>query len=121
MTTKFVLPLGGHTLTVLRAPLITDTDNTKYRDWLNAVQTVLVGCEVQPFLLSSRLSVEIETYREYSSTLYRVWAPPAFRPVYTDRLLWNGVIYEVDAEPSIWSYSDGTPSHLNFLMRLRSG
>lgn len=113
--------LGNETLTFLRAPLVTDSDNTKYRDWPNAVSTLVPYCAVQPFLLSSRLSVEIETYREYSSTLYRVWAPVGFRPVYTDRALWDGVEYEVDAEPSIWKYSDGTISHYNMLIKLRSG
>lgn len=121
MMTRFVRPLGGHTLTFLRAPLITDTDNTEYRNWAAATPTVIAGCEVQPFLLSSRLSVEIETYREFSSTLYRVWMPPGWKPVYTDRVIWKGVTYEVDAEPAVWSYEDATESHYNFLMRLRLG
>ena len=114
--------LGAHTLTVLRAPMITDpVDNTQSRDWQHPTSTPITGCEVQPFLLSSRLEVEVDTLREFSRTLYRVWAPGAADIQYTDRIVWRGTTYEVVAEPGLWSYGDATPSHTNFLMGLRSG
>ncbi len=122
MSAHFRGHLGGFTVTRLRAALITDSsDNTEYRDWAHAVSTVLTNCDVQPFLLSSRLSVEVDIAREYSGTLYRVWIDPKYDVVYTDRIIWDGDTFDVQAQPSKWGYADGTRAHSNFLMKLREG
>jgi hypothetical protein len=117
---KFRRNIGGQTVVQKRAPLVTDSsDNTQYRDWAHATLTTVTECSVQPFVLSNRYSIEENSAREFSDTVYRVWAPPSPAWQHTDRVLIDGVEHEVWAHPVTHYYYDGTPCMQTFLAKLR--
>lgn len=116
-------PLGAETLTVLEAPFATSPrDNSKFRDWDNAIEHVLIQCNVQPFIMSEKLSAGSDADREFLKTAYRVWAPIGdYVPKYVDRAIWRGVEYELLSDAHIWSEMLGPDHHMDFLLRIREG
>lgn len=89
---------GNDTVTVLRAPLITDRYGAKVRDWAHASSTSWAGCTVQPYS-----ATEAAVDREYAATHVRLFAPPGTSLLATDRVQHGGVTYDVDGDPALWA------------------
>lgn len=117
----FITPLGYETLTRIRAELVEDTvDNSMNRDWDNAQEDDILFCEVQEFILSSRLAFEVNVGREEAAGSTRFWVPTE-DILYTDRVRWRGITFEVVGQPKPWTYRDGRFCYLAFLGKERLG
>lgn len=115
-------PLGIEVLTIRRAPLAASPrDGSEFRDWANATDTEVTGCNVQPFILSEKLVIEINAEREFLKQAWRCWAPPGTDVTYTDRIVWRGEEYEVLGINGIWNHIMGPEHHRDFMIRLREG
>lgn len=111
-------PLGGNTITVVRAQLVIDPrDNSLYRDWVNASQTVVERCMVEPYPLAEKLNVEDMRDREFVRTALRVYAPKTTDIIYTDRVLFNGLEYRMFGDAGNWFHLNGALNHLAFIIR----
>lgn len=119
-----MIPLGNDTFTVLRASLVVDArDGGETRDWANASQIVVSNAKVNPFQLAEKLNWEINAEREYARTGLKFFAPPSsgFEVLHTDRILYNGEIYEVFGHPQVWTDFEGNPDHWEFVAQLKEG
>jgi len=117
-----VRPLGIESVIVVRASFATSTrDNSQYRDWANATQTTISGCNVQSFILSEKLLQEKNAEREFIQQVYRVWAPAGTDVQFSDRIIWRGVEYDVLGVPGVWNHIMGPEHHRDFMIRLREG
>ncbi len=115
-------PLGGNTIIILRANLLTDPrDNSQYRDWPHATETTVTGCMVEPYPLAEKLNVEDMRDREFVRTALRVYAPKTTDVVYTDRVLFNGILYKLFGDGNDWFHLDGTKNHVAFIIRRSHG
>lgn len=116
------IALGQNTVTVVSAPLVSDPrDNSVYRDWANATETVVEGCMVQPFLTASRMSAEDNIEREFSKMQRRMWLPAGTEVYYFDRIVFAGDTYDVWGQPNHWYDFEGNESHVELLVVLREG
>jgi hypothetical protein len=97
-------------------------DGSLERDWSAATSTPISGCNVQSFILSEKLLHEINAEREFDEYTLRVWAPPGVDVVYTDRVLIDGIEYDVLAWTGQWKrLADGSLHHQDFMCRRRNG
>lgn len=108
--------LGNAVVTVVRAPLVSNRGG-EYRDWTKATKKVVRGCDIQPFLLSEKLSFEVDIDREFSRTGKRFYLPPGTDVVSTDRLEHNGKTYEVFGGVGEWDSLADRPDHLALIGR----
>lgn len=114
--------LGSETVTIIRAPLVTDSrDNSVTRDWAHATSTDVTGCMVQPFRMSNKLVTEDMIEREFARQFFRIWAPAGTDVLYTDRVSWRGQDMEVWAQKGTWVDFEGNEDHVQFLGILREG
>lgn len=100
--------LGPHTITRLRAGVITDAYRNKLPGGPDA-ELQINGCSVQP-----GTGGKFNDSREAVTTAYTVWVPGLPDIEATDRIRFNGVTYPLDASPERWEF---TPSHT--VLRLR--
>jgi hypothetical protein len=115
-------PLGNDTITVQRAALLTDPrDGSKYRDWDNAVETVVGNCNVQPFPLAEKLNLEENRDREFARTAIRIFAPPGTRFEVTDRIVFEDNIYDVFGHHGTWRRFSGLERYVQVIARVREG
>lgn len=88
-------PWCNDTITVSRAPLLTDRygNTTAVRDWANAVTHPVAGCSVQP-------SAGTEDLQDRNAVVNRwiVVAPVNADVLATDRVVHKGITYEVVSE-----------------------
>lgn len=85
------------TIVRLRAPLVTgEYGDEVQRDWANAVETSIVGVQVQP----STSAEDVQVGRTPVTTAMRVLSPIGtdLDILETDRIRWNSVVWEVDGE-----------------------
>ena len=115
------ISMGNLTVVRVRAALTTESDGSYIRDWDGATSTAINGCMIQPFQLSSRLQIEMNLDREFSSAYFRFWFPPGTDIQSTDRLVFNGNTYEVYGVPGTWFDQDGTEHHVTCLAIQRRG
>lgn len=118
------IPLGEDEYTIVRAPLVSDPrDGSLYRDWDNATEFVVVGAKVNPFQLAEKLQFEINAEREYSRTGMKFFGPPDDEalPQDTDRIEYNGDLYEVFGIPMMWTDFEGNADHVEFVGQLKKG
>lgn len=114
--------LGSETITVLRAPEATDSrDGSKYRDWSTATSTVVIGCMVQPFLMSNKLVIEDSLQREFTGQFFRIWAPGDTDIEYTDRIVWRGRTMDVYGDDGPFVDFEGNVDHIQFVAIYRRG
>lgn len=114
--------LGSDSFYVVRAVFVVDSvDLSEHEDWANATQTLVTSANVQPFPVSTISSKEENRDRSFEQTLLRIYAPAATDVRYTDRILFDGVTYDVFGNPNEWRTFSGAKHHLAFLVRLRSG
>lgn len=97
---------------IWRAPLIEDAYGSK-RDWPNAVRVASVPGSVQPYQ-DSEQAID----RETTKTLQRVYLRPLGMDIEsTDRVLVDGLWYEVDGVPRDWSEFRQKTRHLRLIIR----
>ena len=115
-------PLGNDTIIVQNAELVKDPrDNAWYRDWDNATETEVEGCNIQPTRLSDKLRDEDDHEREFHLTYFRGFAPLDAPLDYTSRVLFEGETYDVQGKPTPWRRLNGQAHHIAFMMKLREG
>lgn len=114
--------LGKDSFIIRRADLVTNPrDNTEYRDWNNATETLIENAQVQPFLLSEKLNFEITKEREFARQGQRFFAPAGTDIRHTDRIIYRGDEYEVFGELAVWTNFKGQDDHVAFIARIREG
>lgn len=112
--------LGSTPVTVLTAPLVTQTrDNSLARDWSNPVSVTYQGNMLEPFQLSSRLQIQNNLDREFSSAFGRLWMVPEATMEPNQRVVIHGVTYEVQGQPILWRDLEDVASHWTVLLLLR--
>jgi hypothetical protein len=114
--------LGQDEFIIRRAPLVTNPrDNTEYRDWDNATDTLVIYAQVQPFLLSEKLNFEITKEREFVRAGMRFFAPVGTDIRHTDRVIYLDDEYEVFGLDAPWTNFRGRLDHVAFIARRREG
>lgn len=86
--------IGKDTITIRRAPLVTDAHNNSVDDWPNAVNHDQGGCYVEEGDTSENL-----VNRDELETAWIVFAPPSTDVLFTDHVVWQGVEYQVKGQP----------------------
>lgn len=115
-------PLGADTITIVRAPLLTDPqDGSEYRDWLNPVSITVTQCNVQPFPMAEKLNFEFNLDREFTRTAIRVFAPPGTRFEPQDRIEFDGETYEVFGHDGPWRRLNGLERYVQVIARVKEG
>ena len=115
-------PLGNETIEIVRAPLVRSArDNSENRDWNNPERWTIYEANVQPFILSEKLLVEVSGEREFLKQVWRVWVPAGSDVTYTDRCIWRCQEYDVLGINGIWNHIMGPEHHRDFMIRLREG
>lgn len=111
-------PIGGETITIRRAALVTDGPyGARRRDWGGATTTVVGGCSVQPY----GQPAEVTAGREFTSTHLRLFAPYGIELAAADRVEYAGTTFEVDGEPDRWRDEYGNPDHTEAALRRLAG
>lgn len=102
--------LATDTITVLRATTAEDRFGNETPSWGAAEPgTPIEGCSVQPLD-----GPEQTVGRDTVVSRWRVWAPPEADVMASDRVRFNGTVYDVDGEVQRWS---GALGHTTFLLR----
>lgn len=106
MTFRF----GEHVVTVLRAPTDDDDYGNPARDWDAATESEVTGCSVQP------VQGDEETVaRDTVVSRWRLYAPDSTDLLASDRVRFEGDVYEVDGEVQRWDFPP--LSHVTALLR----
>lgn len=109
--------LGSTAVTVLTAPLVRRArDNSFYRDWTNASEITHTNCMLQPFQLSSRLQIQDNLDREFTSAYARLWMPPEADMRPNQRVRIHGQTFDVHGEPLLWHDLEDSASHWTVLL-----
>lgn len=108
-------PLAADSITVVRAPLLTDEygNPSTVRDWDHAALTVVTGVSVQPDVSnedSGDRSTTVTGWKVFSDSGKDVDALP------TDRVVYDGMTLEVDGEIGRWKF-DGRLDHVEFRLK----
>ena len=85
--------LGSHTVTLLRAAETENEYGNTERDWVNATRTAVSGCSVQPVQ-----GDEATVGRDTIVSRWRLFAPADADIIATDRVEYDGAVYDVDGE-----------------------
>lgn len=114
--------LGSDAFYVVRAATVIDPIGQEhYLDWANATETLVSGANVQPFVLSTMSSKEENRDRQFEQTLLRIYAPASADILYTDRIRFGLVMYDVFGSPNNWRTFSGAAHHIALTVRLREG
>lgn len=105
-------PIGRKTITVQRAPLVTNDYGDQVRDWSNPVETVVKGCDVQPGTTQEYL-----INRDQVTVAWTVYAPPGTDVTEYDRVVFNGTAYEVDGHPAQWDSYSGRQDYVEIILK----
>lgn len=91
---------AGETITVLRAPLVSDRYGSQIRDWTAATRTDAVGVSIQP-----AANTEDIRDREQLVDTWTLFTPRGvdLDLLATDRVEWGGLTLQVVGSPSRWS------------------
>lgn len=76
----------------------------------------VAGCSVQPLGTDELLS-DVDRV----ITRWKLYAPAATALTTADAVESNGLLYEVDGDPQVWSDTRGVPHHLECLLRRATG
>lgn len=106
------MTLGTDTITVLRATPGAEDDFGNPTSGV-PVGTTVLGCSVQPIE-----GDEATVGRDTVVSRWRVWAPVGTDLKATDRVRYDGDVYEVDGEVQRWD--SGTLPHVTALLRRSS-
>ncbi len=113
------IPLGPDTVTVRRPwRTVPDEYGNQVPDWHNAADTILTGCMVQPLAGDEQLP----TGRDAIATVWQLFAPGGPDTLRaTDRVVYRGVVHEVDGEVSVWLTPWGSPNHVQCRLKVVRG
>lgn len=101
-------------VSILRAEVKKDEYNSEYLDWSNPTTVVSVRASIQHFL-----TTEDDTDRQTTTEGLRLISDdPAIIDVLqpTDRILYDGIVYEVDAPIQQWRLF-GKPHHVEVYLK----
>lgn len=102
--------------------MLTDLrDNTKYRDWPNATRTLVRGCIIEPMKLAEKINKEDNKDREFVHTPSRCYCPSTTDVIHTDRIEYDGELYDVFGKPMPWRGFDNVGTYISFIMIFREG
>lgn len=101
------------TVTVQRAGLVTD-HGAQVPDWTNPTVHAVTGCSVQPAGGS-----EDRVNRDAVTTQFTLYAPLDADVRATDRVVFDGVTFEVDGPPRRWA--TGVLDHIEANLRVVNG
>lgn len=104
--------LGADTVSVLRGAA---RDNWGDRAGADVAADV-PGCSVQP-----GSSTEQTGQGDLAVTNLTVFLPPGTGVLVTDRVQWDGQVYEVDGTPQRWRDPSGAESHVQVQLKLVQG
>lgn len=108
---------GGQQVTRLRADLISDGRHGGLaRDWPHAAAEVIDGVSVQPFA-----TAESTLDAAYVADRLRLFAPPEADVASTDRIIYDGVTYEVDGSAQRWYDLAGRADHVEAVIKRLAG
>ena len=101
----------------LRAGETSDSHGNSFPDWGGAVEELTItGCSVQP-----GATVEMLENREGTRIDLTVYAPANADVRSSDRVRYDGEVFEVDGRPQRWKSPTGTLSHTVILLTLWEG
>ena len=111
MTAYFTLI--NDSVEVLRAPVVEDDYHSQVRNWDAAVVALTGLASVQP-----GFSTENPNDRQTTVTTWRLISADAvlFDIEPTDRIRWQGNVFEVDSEPMLWRWFN-RDHHIELYMR----
>lgn len=110
-----MLPFTTDTVTVLHAPLTSDTYNNRVRDWPNAVRTPVRA------VVQGVSTTEATDGRSQTDTVYRVYLPAGTAVTAQDRLEWEGLTLDIDGEPIPRGGVTPALNHIEITGRVVSG
>lgn len=76
---------------------------------------------VEPFPLAEKLNFEDHRNREFARTARRFYMPFGTDVEYTDRLIFDGKLYDVFGHPGQWFDFDGKENHVAVIGQIREG
>lgn len=89
---------ANHTVDVLTAGVLIDRGK-ELPDWNNPLPPApLAGCLMQPMSTAER-----ELHREFASAQWVLYAPPGAPITESNRIGWQGAVYEVVGFPLEWA------------------
>lgn len=105
------------TITVIRAPWVASR-GSKVRDWAEAATHEVAGCSVQ---YASTQTSDPAFRAQASATVAAVYCPPGADVEEGDRIMFEGVTYELDGAPMAVRSPFGGASHVLLSVTARRG
>ncbi|WP_141576125.1 DUF6093 family protein [Actinomadura sp. WMMA1423] len=110
------LPVLSDEITIVRAPLVTGYGNSLVFDWANATRTTV------PAGLEPGSTIEETGGRDKVTSFYLCFVAAGTDVRVTDRVEWDGRVWEVDGEPRAWPQPEtGGGHHIQFRIRIDEG
>jgi hypothetical protein len=102
------------TVTRLRAPLIANEYGLEAskRDWEHAESLEIRGCSVQPSVYP-----EYDRDREAVTIGWKLYAPTSAGLLASDRIVSDGLTYEIEGEPLTWPSPSGQLDHIEAVLK----
>lgn len=110
-----MLPLKGHTVTVINQGMVESYNDLNQPVYGDPVSTVVKG-SVQPLS-----STEQNQYSQETSQLYNLYLDPTVIIDEKDTVLWNEQTWEVLGVPMKWTSSFSALNHFQCVLRLVRG
>jgi hypothetical protein len=88
--------LGDQSITILRAGTTTDSHNDGVPDWDTPSSTIISNCYVEQGTTDEQL-----INRDTVEILWTVYAPPGIDVLATDRIVFEGITYDIDGQPGV--------------------
>lgn len=97
------------TITRLRGTVTTGPYGADHIDWTTPGELAM-ACEFQPMTTDEEVALQQRT-----ESFWRVFLPAGADVLATDRLRFNGVVYEIDGEPRRWRLN-GSEHHVELVV-----
>lgn len=110
-----MLPFTTDTVTIVHAELVSDSYNNRIRDWPNATRTTVRA------VVQGADSAEATDGKDQTDTVYSIYLPAGTAITAQDRLEWDGLVLEVDGEPTLRKGPTRALDHTEITGRLVSG
>lgn len=105
--------LGTQKIDIIRPGTTIDPYGNTIPDWATAVTRFVSGCQVQPFVGDETRTAGRDTV----TTAWQLFAPASVDLSPLDRVVHDGLTYEVDGEISRWSTPWGVPAFIQARLR----
>jgi len=107
---------GRQTIIRLRATTATDDHGNDVPDWSAPGRKPIRGCAVEPGAPQEYL-----IGRDASRVQWFIMAPARTDVKGSDRVEWQGVVYEVSGEPAPWASESGRLDYLAIVLQTWNG